>query len=205
MELLYISLFWIIYGLMHSVFASGRVKRTIQRTLRLHPQDYRKLYVVQAIVLLFPLFYLRNYFEYDLLFDTPVTDGAGIFFIIAGLFILSYTFRLYPVKTFIGFGPEENKSLVSSGLLAIVRHPIYLGTVLAFFGWFLVSGTTFHLVSLLWICAYLIPGVYWEEKKLQEQFGEEYTQYKSKVPPVFPRIFVILSLVKTLFSKRKHS
>jgi protein-S-isoprenylcysteine O-methyltransferase Ste14 len=81
----------------------------------------------------------------------------------------------------------NGKNLVTSGLYSIVRHPQYLGIILATLGLTLWCGT--RLISLIaWtllIVAYVWLA-YREESNLQEKYGTEFLAYKKKVPFILP-------------------
>jgi protein-S-isoprenylcysteine O-methyltransferase Ste14 len=67
-----------------------------------------------------------------------------------------------------------------------VRHPIYLGHWLMLTGWTIGAGTV-ALVAL-W-CFAVVTGVFlilFEDRELEERFGEEYRAYKQRVPAVLP-------------------
>jgi protein-S-isoprenylcysteine O-methyltransferase Ste14 len=77
--------------------------------------------------------------------------------------------------------------VVTTGVYSIVRHPQYLGGLLAHVGFsFLLSA----LYSLL--ATPLIVGLIYfisrkEEDELARKFDEEYIGYKQKVPMLLPR------------------
>jgi protein-S-isoprenylcysteine O-methyltransferase Ste14 len=80
------------------------------------------------------------------------------------------------------------ESVISTGVYARVRHPQYLGAILAHIGAsFLFSGLYSLLVTLL-----VIPVNYilcWkEEKEMIREFGEEYREYQKSVPMLFPAL-----------------
>jgi protein-S-isoprenylcysteine O-methyltransferase Ste14 len=89
--------------------------------------------------------------------------------------------------------------LVDTGIYAAVRHPQYLGGILALF-----------LTTLLWYPHWLfavmgIPGAilcYWsakeEEKNLIERFGNEYLAYMERVP----RMNLIVGIISLLRQRR---
>jgi protein-S-isoprenylcysteine O-methyltransferase Ste14 len=79
--------------------------------------------------------------------------------------------------------------IVTTGVYSIVRHPQYLGGLLAHIGFsFLLSGL-YSLLStpLIIILVYLISRK--EEKELTKEFGEEYLDYKKKAPMLLPGLF----------------
>ena len=87
----------------------------------------------------------------------------------------------------------HTSKLVDTGIYALVRHPQYLGGILAIF-----------IATLLlyphWLFLVLgIPGaaiLYWgtkeEEKRLVERFGSEYEDYMQRVP----RMNLILGIIR---------
>jgi protein-S-isoprenylcysteine O-methyltransferase Ste14 len=74
----------------------------------------------------------------------------------------------------------ESSSLVTTGVYAKVRHPMYTGLILMHLGFPLLTGSALTLLSAaLWIPLILLWG-HWEEIQLEERFGEEYRHYKAK-------------------------
>jgi protein-S-isoprenylcysteine O-methyltransferase Ste14 len=55
-------------------------------------------------------------------------------------------------------------------------------------GYFLFEPTLANLASALCIFLYLPLGIYLEEKKLIQQYGDRYIQYKKEVPAILPKI-----------------
>ena len=79
--------------------------------------------------------------------------------------------------------------IVTTGVYSIVRHPQYLGGILAHIGVsFLLSGMYSLLVTPLVIA--LIYTISWkEENELTKEFGQEYADYKRKVPMLIPEVY----------------
>jgi len=81
-------------------------------------------------------------------------------------------------------GRHVKPSLTHSALYNYVRHPIYFGTLFAYF-----SAPVMTLGRLLWcgsLTAYLLIGVRFEEQELINQFGESYIKYKERTPMLIP-------------------
>jgi len=84
---------------------------------------------------------------------------------------------------------EASNSLITEGILSKVRNPLYLGILLIYVSCILLS------ISLICIALFIIIAliynkmVNYEESVLAELFGEEYLEYKKKVPKWIPKLF----------------
>jgi protein-S-isoprenylcysteine O-methyltransferase Ste14 len=86
----------------------------------------------------------------------------------------------------------EKTTLVTKGIFAYVRHPLYTGIFVFIIGALLTS--TFHspfltavaLPSLVYILSFLTIMAMRETRLLTRQFGDEFLKYKKKVHPFLP-------------------
>jgi len=116
------------------------------------------------------------------------------------LFYLVFTYVFFPATAvimaigvlLIVFGWKQihgaKGKLVTTGIYAHIRHPQYTGFLLLTLGMNLEWTTIFTL--LLWP---VLVFVYYrlaktEDKEVEAQFGEEFREYKQKVPMFLPRI-----------------
>ncbi|MEQ1760688.1 MAG: isoprenylcysteine carboxylmethyltransferase family protein [Vicinamibacterales bacterium] len=83
---------------------------------------------------------------------------------------------------------HQQRRLVTDGLYGLVRHPQYLGLFIALFGEGVVHWPTLVSVGLfpVIVLAYVMLARK-EERRVVEEFGEQYRAYQRRVPMFIPR------------------
>jgi protein-S-isoprenylcysteine O-methyltransferase Ste14 len=84
---------------------------------------------------------------------------------------------------------HRQQHLVTTGIRAHVRHPVYLGHLCEMFGWSL--GTGLAVCYGLTIFAAITGAIMirMEDRELEKRFGAEYIAYHERVPAVLPLRF----------------
>ena len=86
------------------------------------------------------------------------------------------------------FGEERKKpGVIYEGVFAMVRHPVYLGSILLYQG--LLIFTLSLAAAFVWLCIIVFYHFLsrYEERLLLAKFGDEYRDYMQKVPMWIPR------------------
>ena len=85
-------------------------------------------------------------------------------------------------------GGRFEQRLVTTGIRARVRHPVYLGHLCELIGWSL--GTGLAVVYLLTAFAVITGAIMirMEDDELERRFGESFRQYRKATPAVIPRL-----------------
>jgi len=185
---------WIIWCFFHSLMIAPVLTVSLKHKLGDHFRFYRLFFNAFALATFLPLaFYSLN------LKDTPIFAWKGaLVFVQYGLLALSaFLFfagaKHYSFSSFLGLDQirrgKSNLSLsthpafVTTGILAIIRHPWYAGGLL--FIWARDVGLTALLINLVF-SFYLVIGAFLEERKLIKEFGDDYRQYQNRVSMLFP-------------------
>jgi protein-S-isoprenylcysteine O-methyltransferase Ste14 len=83
---------------------------------------------------------------------------------------------------------KEGHQLIRSGPYAFVRHPIYLGMLLAAMGTALVVGEWRGVLAVVLILVAHSRKALREEGLLAAEFGDEYASYRRSTGFLFPRL-----------------
>lgn len=78
--------------------------------------------------------------------------------------------------------------LVTTGIRARVRHPVYLGHLCEMLAWSVGTGLIVCWLLTVFAVATGAVMIRMEDAELEQRFGEVYVEYRKRVPPVLPRI-----------------
>ncbi len=108
--------------------------------------------------------------------------GAGVVTGIAGFVLMMWSWGLFKRRHLAICLPEKTSHITKAGPYRFSRNPMYLGMVLMMLGFALYIGTVpFYLSALGYFAILRFVFIPFEENKLTKAFGDEFTQYTSKV------------------------
>ena len=106
------------------------------------------------------------------------TATASVVFVIAyGLYVEVMRENAYLSRN---VEIQKDQKVIDTGLYGIVRHPMYMATILLYLAMPLVLGSYFSLIAFAFYPIIIIVRIINEEKVLEAGL-EGYTQYKKKV------------------------
>jgi methanethiol S-methyltransferase len=188
MVILFLAL--ILWGIVHSVFASHFVKDMIRGTLGPDlSRFYRLGYNVFSVVSIAPILYLMTDLPNKPVYQIPAPWNIFMFGgqLIAAL-LLFIAFLQTDSLSFIGlrqlFEDEKTGQLETRGFYRFIRHPLYTFGLL--FIWLAPTVTQNSLAVYIGATIYTLVGAYFEEQKLLRDFGELYAEYKRRTPMLVP-------------------
>lgn len=84
---------------------------------------------------------------------------------------------------------HKNDMLATDGIYAIVRNPLYLGSLLGLIGMnVIIYDPLMALVSVLLIVITYVPTIRGEEKRLEKLYGDEWQAFKRSTPRILPNL-----------------
>ena len=186
------GLAWLSFGIVHSVLAGVGAKRRLDSLFGVY---YRLAYNLWAGLHIAAVWTLGGALMGSRATFSPLAgaENALLGVYVLGWVIIVMALREYDLGRFSGVAQiraqkagitlSEDEPLVIGGLHRFVRHPLYLGAYLILWG-----GATgdFGLATAVWGSAYLAVGAGFEDRKLLVLYGNEFRDYKDRVPAVIP-------------------
>jgi methanethiol S-methyltransferase len=181
-----------LFAVQHSVMARPGFKR--RWTQFIPPPVERSTYVLVSSLCLMLLFWLWRpmtsiMWEVQnpaVVFAVWVVVGAGWLVVLVSTFLIDH-FDLFGLRQvyFYAMGrPYVPPPFHTRSLYRVVRHPIMLGFLIAF--WITPVMTCGHLLFALMTTGYIAVGVHLEERDLRVIFAGTYEEYRRKVPMFVP-------------------
>jgi protein-S-isoprenylcysteine O-methyltransferase Ste14 len=109
--------------------------------------------------------------------------GAGLMLAVVSSFAIDH-FALLGLRQSGAWRGVAAEGFTTPWPYRLVRHPIYLGTLLAL--WAVPRMTVGHLIFSAALSLYTVAGALLEERDLVARFGDTYRQYRARVPMLLP-------------------
>ncbi len=103
--------------------------------------------------------------------------------VIGFMALISFNQKVTPMPI-----PRTGSRLVTNGIYAVIRHPMYLSVILFIFGFILYVQAYFCLIPFVLLVYFFTRKINFEEKQLFEKFAE-YKSYQLKTKKLFPFIY----------------
>jgi protein-S-isoprenylcysteine O-methyltransferase Ste14 len=110
---------------------------------------------------------------------------AGVAACAAGLLLLLWSLISFKESFRVGIDTDKPDALITSGIFAFSRNPIYVAFALVLLGEFLISPSWILLIYIAGFVALVHRQVLREEDYLQAHYGREYLDYCRRVRRYF--------------------
>jgi protein-S-isoprenylcysteine O-methyltransferase Ste14 len=181
-----------VFAVQHSVMARPAFKRWWTKFV---PKEIeRSTYVLAsnlALILLFVYWEPMGGVIWSV--TDPVAGGLLVGLCVAGwLMVLVATFLinhfellgLSQVWHYLRGTESARTKFQTPALYKRVRHPLYLGFLIAF--WATPTMTATHLLFAVMTTGYILVGIFLEERDLAVEHGQKYLEYRKQVPMLVP-------------------
>ena len=184
----------LLFGLQHSVMARPGFKRMWTRVV---PKELeRSTYVLLSSIVLALVMWQWRPIPTPVLWHADATWSVALGWSIMGIGVLVLLWATFLIDHFELFGLRQGwnamlekewrgPAFVTPWLYKIVRHPLYLGWLLIFWG--APTMTAGHALFSAGMSVYILIALRYEERDLVQQIGDRYERYRQQVPALLPR------------------
>lgn len=182
-----------LFGFFHSLMARQRFKDWWTKLIS--PEAERSTYVLQsALFLSFAMWQWRPMpgviWDVDgaLFWLAYGVSALGVILVLVSTFLIDH-FELFGLRQV--WSENTGRKMPEPRfrtpfLYRFVRHPMQLGIILMMFA--VPHMTVGHALFAGLMTAYVVIGLWFEERSLTRQFGEVYRAYQREVPMLIPRV-----------------
>ncbi len=182
-----------VFAVQHSVMARPWFKAVVTRTIPSAAE--RSLYVMASNLAMILLFWQWRPIG-GVVWDVASPTGRLVLAAVCALgwatvlgttFLINHfdLFGLRQVWLFLRGRPYTPLHFSTPGPYAHVRHPLYVGWLLAF--WATPTMTVAHLFFAVMTTGYILVAIQLEERDLEAAHGASYADYRRRVPMLIPR------------------
>jgi methanethiol S-methyltransferase len=186
------ALLLLLFAVQHSVMARPAFKEVLTRFIPAAAE--RSTYVLCSSLLLIALFvYWQPIGGVVWSFTNPVVRdainalfGLGFALVFVATLLINHfdLFGLRQVALYLARKPYTYLEFRTPLFYRYVRHPLYVGWLVAF--WATPTMTGAHLLFAVLTSAYILTAIRWEERDLVVVHGSKYQDYQKRVPKLIP-------------------
>lgn len=184
----------LVWGLQHTIMARPAFKRVWTKVVPVPIERSTYLVCVAIATALLVLYWIPMP---TVLWDT---SGTVLYPLLMSVYFLGWClvlFSTFLINHFHLFGLQQaflfmrryqskQETFRTPLLYKLVRHPMMSGVLIAL--WAVPNLTVGRLVFNVLMTTYVFIGLYFEERTLTAELGEEYERYMQTTPSVIPRI-----------------
>lgn len=122
----------------------------------------------------------------NLAWPPSVFEVLGVALMVGGLVILLMSLvtmgsALTPTPV-----PVDGAALRTAGIYSLLRHPIYVGLLIATLGFTIAIGSLWQVLILVILCFFFYAKSFWEDQLLAERHGAAWFDYADHVGGFVP-------------------
>jgi protein-S-isoprenylcysteine O-methyltransferase Ste14 len=143
-----------------------------------------------VVLFVFASFWVDRWLAFPQLNSSIWSLGLSVFLLALGFFLMFWPVIAFFLSRGTPVPLNPPPRLITTGLYAHIRNPMLLGLFIFMFG----LGVLLGLLSLICIFTplFIVLNVIYikaiEEKEMEKKFGQDYLEYKRKVPMFIPRL-----------------
>ena len=188
------ALLLLIFAVQHSVMARPAFKEVLTRFIPAAAE--RSIYVLCSSLLLIALFafwqpiggIVWNVTNPVVRNGINAVFGLGFALVFVATLLINHfdLFGVRQVALYLAGKPYTYLEFRTPLFYRYVRHPLYVGWLIAF--WATPTMTGAHLLFAVLTSAYMLTAIRWEERDLIIVHGSKYQDYQKRVPKLIPSL-----------------